>query len=317
MFERVIGQTLPKEMLRTAIKTNKLSHAYIFHGRKGVGKTTMALEFAKSILCEQQSACGECHSCKQFYSTSDVRIISSEKSISVENVREITSEIFLKPFHFPKKIYIITEAEKMTVQAQNALLKVFEEPPSYAIIILVTSNISMLLPTILSRGTEVRFPPLSINELKEYFIKNNRELPAEEILLQANGSVTEAISLSQSEVFLQMRASAQESIFSFLSRKTTGAMLRVYRDFLTYEESADKLCDLFFNCVHDCTVTDNSLQKNLRTIQPVTLSLSAASCIYRELTELSARLSTNAGYALSVLSFLIQVRNHLNEERNF
>ena len=317
MFERVIGQDLPKEMLRTAIKTNKLSHAYIFHGKAGVGKTTMAVEFAKSILCEHQSACGECRSCKQFYSTSDVQIIRPEKSISVENVREITSEIFLKPFHFPKKIYIITEAEKMTVQAQNALLKVFEEPPSYAVIILVTSNVSLLLPTILSRGTEVRFQPLTIHELKEYFITNNRELPPEEILHQANGSVNEALSLSQSESFLQMKASVQESIFSFLSRKTTGAMLRLYRDFLAYEESIDKLCDLFYTCVYDCTVCDSSLKKNPSATQSVSLPLSTASRIYKELTQLAARLSANAGYALSVLSFLIQVRNHLNQERNF
>lgn len=316
MFEQVLGQTLPKEILSTAIQTGKLSHAYIFHGKRGVGKTTMAVEFAKAILCQNHSACGICPACKQFYSTSDVRIVEGDKSIAVETVRQITSEIFLKPFHFPKKIYIIKDADKMTVQAQNALLKVFEEPPSYAILILVTSNVSMLLPTILSRGTEVRFQPLSPRELKEYFMKNKLEVPTEDILSRANGSVTEALLLSQSETVSQTVQTVGQDILSFFQKRTTGAMLRLYQDFLACQEQSQLLCDLFHSYVYDMTVTDPALKKNQNNLS-VSLSLSTATKIYRELAILAERQSSNADYGLTVLSFLIQVRNHLTEERNF
>ena len=317
MFEQVVGQSLPKEMLKTAIQTGKLNHAYIFHVKKGVGKTTLALEFAKAILCENHTACGDCPSCKQFYSTSDVKIIESEKSIPVETVRELTSEIFLKPFHFPRKIYLIKDADKMTVQAQNALLKVFEEPPSYAIIILITSNLSALLPTILSRGTEVRFPPLTPKELKEYFKNNKLDIPSDEILSRANGSVTEALLLSKSDDSAKIGESVGQTILSFLEKKTTASMLKLYQDFLTYQEQKEQLFDLFYSFVYDTTVTDHALKKHPNQNGSVSLSLATASNIYRALSQLVKRTASNADYGLTVLTFLIEVRNHLMEERNF
>ena len=119
MFDAVIGQSLPKKLLETALKTGKLSHAYIFHGADGIGKTTLALEFAKAIVCEHHTGCGVCSACKQFFSTSDIHILEGDRSISVNQIRELTTEIYLQPFHFPKKIYLIKDAEKMTTGAQN------------------------------------------------------------------------------------------------------------------------------------------------------------------------------------------------------
>lgn len=315
MFENVVGQTLPKEILQTALQTGKLSHAYIFYGKKGVGKTSLAQEFMKAIVCENHSACGNCPSCKQFYSTSDICIVEGEKSISVDTVREITSEIYLKPFHFSKKIYLVKDADKMTVQAQNALLKVFEEPPSYAILILLTSNLSLLLPTILSRGTQVRFAPLTPLELKQCFEKMGKIVPPEEILNRANGSVTEALALMESDSYTEMHKKVSKDMMLFLKHKTTKEMLTVYQDFLTYEEDYDKLSELFYSLVYDCTCIDSALKKNPQIRESVSLSLVTASRIYEALSKLSRRLSTNAGYSLSVLSALIQIRTHLNEER--
>ena len=314
MFEKVVGQAFPKEILETELKTGKLSHAYIFHGNKGVGKTTLAMEFMKAIVCESHSACGKCAACKQFYSTSDIKIVEGDKSISVDNVREITSEIYLQPFHFSKKIYLIKDADKMTVQAQNALLKVFEEPPSYAILILVTSNVSLLLPTILSRGTKIRFSPLTLSQLKEYFKKNGENVPSDDILSRANGSVTEALSLLESDTYGQMRSSAGSRILAFFKHKTTQEMLAVFEEFLTYEEEFGKLTDLCYSLVYDCTVQDPALKKN-PGLETVSLPLATASRIYETLSRLSQRLSTNAGYSLSVLAALIEMKNHLNEER--
>ena len=93
MFETVVGQSLPKELLETAVQTGTISHAYIFYGQEGIGKTTLATEFAKSLVCENHSGCGKCAACHQFYSTSDVRILQGEKSISVNEVRDLSAEI--------------------------------------------------------------------------------------------------------------------------------------------------------------------------------------------------------------------------------
>lgn len=315
MFDSVVGQKLPKEILKTAIQTGNLSHAYIFHGSEGVGKTTLALEFMKAIVCQSRSACGVCSACKQFYSTSDIRIIDGEKSISVDTVREITAEIYLKPFHFARKIYLLKNADKMTVQAQNALLKVFEEPPSYAMMILLTSNLSALLPTILSRGTQVRFLPLTPAEVKQCLANMKKTIPADDIILGANGSVTRALALMESDQYLTMKTAVLSHLQAFLKQKNAKEMCRVYQDFLTYEEHSSALIELFCSLVYDCIQKDPSLCKNPAQYGQVSLSLAVAHSVYETLGELAKRLCTNAGYNLSVLSALLEIKNHLNQER--
>ena len=315
MFERVIGQALPKEILKNAVQSGKLSHAYLFHGPEGVGKTTLATEFAKAIICRNHTGCGECDYCQQFFSTSDIRILRGEKSISVDHIRQITSEIYLKPFQFEKKIYIIADAHKMTVQAQNALLKVFEEPPSYAVMILVTSNLSMILPTILSRGVSVRFAPLSPGEIAECFQKEGKEVPSQDILERANGSFTKAFHLAASEEYLSMRKAVTDSIVSLFRERTTRAVIRLYGDFLNYEEFFDSLLDIFNSFVYDSTVKEPTLLKNKDLGAVLSLSVKTADAIYRELGLLKEKLSANGAYNIAVMSALTAIRNHLNEER--
>lgn len=313
MFDCVEGHSFPKEILTTAIRTGAISHGYIFYGQQGVGKTTLALEFAKSIVCHQKNACGSCAACKQFQSTSDIRVIDCEKSISVDDIRAITTEIFLRPFLFEKKIYIIRDAHKMTVGAQNALLKVFEEPPEYAVIILVTSNISLLLPTILSRGVQIRFQPLSPAEIRACFRRHGAEEPPPEIISQANGSYTRAVELFSSEDYRQMREKVLRDFSLLLKNKTKKDVIRLYSDFLTYEEQAASLIDILNSAVYDGTVTEKTLQKNPDAKDCVSLSLQTASEIYAELSELSARLSSNAAYPVTVLSALIRIQKRIAE----
>ncbi|MBO5409517.1 MAG: DNA polymerase III subunit [Clostridia bacterium] len=315
MFERVIGQQLPKEILSTAIGSGKLSHAYIFYGQSGVGKTTLAIEFAKSIVCRNHSACGTCDACQQFFSTSDVKIIRPQKSISVSDIREITSEIYLKPFLFDKKIYVITDADKMTVQAQNALLKVFEEPPSYAVIVLVTSNLSMILPTILSRGVQIRFSPLSLAELKLCFQNEGKPIPEDGLLSRANGSATRAFALAESEGYRSMRETLISDIRLLFQKRTTKEVIRLYSDFLTYQEEWEALWDIFNSLVYDSTVSDPSLCKNTDIRWEVSLPVGTAENIYKELRSLKQKLSANGAYNIGVLTALTSIRNHLNKER--
>ena len=161
-FDAIVGHDKIKEHLKNAIQMDKISHAYILNGAQGIGKKTIASVFAQAVQCEEGKAepCGKCHSCIQAQSGNqpDIIWVKHEKpaSIGVEDVRlQINSDILIKPYSSRYKVYIIDEAEKMTVQAQNALLKTIEEPPAYGIIILLTTNADSFLPTILSRYVSI------------------------------------------------------------------------------------------------------------------------------------------------------------------
>lgn len=315
MFDAVIGQALPKRLLQNAIQTGKLSHAYIFHGIDGVGKTTLALEFARAIVCEHHTGCGVCSACKQFYSTSDIQILEGERSISVNQIRELTTEIYLKPFHFHKKIYLIKDAEKMTTGAQNALLKVFEEPPQYAVILLVTNSLTGLLPTILSRGVKIRCPELTPKELKEYFSKNQLPTPTEEILTLSKGSLTEALALAGSEDYKTMRQMILRDGGLLLKNRTAKDVVRLYRDFHTYEKEVSRVLDIFAGLIYDASLEDKSLRKNTDWSETPNISLAEASHLYEDITGLAKALAQNGNFAISVLGALLSVKAHLNEER--
>ena len=143
-FKDIIGQEQIKSHLKNAIATGKVSHAYIINGERFSGKEFVARVFAMALQCEKggEEPCQQCHSCKQALSGNqpDIIYLTHEKpgSIGVDDIRaQINGDVAIKPYSSPYKIYIISEAEKMTVQAQNALLKTVEEPPAYAVILLL------------------------------------------------------------------------------------------------------------------------------------------------------------------------------------
>ncbi|MBR3807066.1 MAG: DNA polymerase III subunit delta, partial [Lachnospiraceae bacterium] len=166
-FKDIIGQEHIKEHLQNAIKLNKTSHAYIIEGERYAGKEFIARIFAATLQCEkgETEPCMECHSCKQAMSQNhpDIIKVMHEKpnSIGVDDIRiQVANDVAIKPYSGPKKIYIINEGEKMTVAAQNALLKTLEEPPAYTVIFILTTNVETLLPTIVSRCVVLSMKPV-------------------------------------------------------------------------------------------------------------------------------------------------------------
>jgi DNA polymerase-3 subunit delta' len=144
------------------------SHAYIVDGADGVGKTDFALEAARAMLCtESNKPCGYCKSCKMARSNNhpDIYIIGNEKTASIDDVRRLIARASLKPNESEKQIFIICNANKLREEAQNALLKLFEEPPSTVAIFLLTESRSSLLPTVLSRGQRIHLDGLKDFEL--------------------------------------------------------------------------------------------------------------------------------------------------------
>ena len=212
-FQEILGNELVKEHFQRAIENHKISHAYILSGEAGMGRKSVANAFAMTLLCEkgQSEPCMVCHSCKQLLGGNhpDLIYVTHEKpaSIGVDDIREqINDTIQIRPYSSPYKIYIVDEAEKMTVQAQNALLKTIEEPPAYAILVLITTNQEAFLPTILSRCVQLKLKPLKDFTVKSYLTDHLHvaEKDAEICAAFARGNLGKAIHLSSSEEFKEL-----------------------------------------------------------------------------------------------------------------
>jgi len=212
-FNDILGHDQIKEHFQNAIASHKISHAYILTGEAGMGRKSLAHAFALTLLCEQGKSepCMQCHACKQVLSGShpDLIHVTHEKpnSIGVDDIREqINDTIAVRPYSSYYKIYIVDEAEKMTVQAQNALLKTIEEPPSYAVILLLTTNQEAFLPTIQSRCVQLKLKPLRDFVVKSYLVETMQvpETDADVYAAFARGNLGKAITIASSEQFQQM-----------------------------------------------------------------------------------------------------------------
>ncbi len=213
-FVNVIGHEEIKNHLQSSIQMGKISHAYIFAGEDGIGKNFVADIFAATIQCEakKENPCGICKSCHQAASGNqpDIKRVTHEKSgIGVDDIRlQINADIGVKPYASPYKIYIVDEAEKMTEQAQNALLKTIEEPPEYAVIILLTNNVNAFLPTILSRCVILNFKSVEVKEIESYLM-NQAKIPDYQAKISAAfacGNLGKALKYASSESFMQLKS---------------------------------------------------------------------------------------------------------------
>lgn len=208
-FENIVGNDKNKQLLNDIIKTKNISHGYMFLGISGIGKCLFAKEFAKAILCNEQIGCNKCKSCIEFDSSNnpDYNIIEpEEKSIKIEQIRLMNNKIYEKPVVSNKKVYIINNAQMLTKEAQNCLLKTLEEPPEYAVIILIGTNENMFLNTIRSRCVKINFNKINDEDLKDILVKKYEYSNITQNLLKLfSGSIGKAISLQgKQEIYLEI-----------------------------------------------------------------------------------------------------------------
>jgi len=216
-FKNVLGHEQAVESLQNAIMLGKVSHAYIFDGEDGAGKKTLADAFAMTLQCEKgaKDACMACHSCKQALTRNQPDIIylrpEKDNRIGVKDVRsQIVDDVSIRPYSSRYKIYIVNHAERMAEDAQNAILKTIEEPPEYVIIILLTTNSQVLLPTIRSRCITVEVRPVSDEIVKDYLM-NTLSVPEDQANICtafAQGNVGKAARLSGTEEFQSIKQEA-------------------------------------------------------------------------------------------------------------
>ncbi len=218
-FKDVVGHNNIIRYIQNAVTADAVSHAYILNGERGSGKKLLANLFAMSLQCQNRDedgdACGKCKSCRQALSGNqpDIIRVTHEKpnTISVDDIRvQVNDDIVIRPYSSRYKIYIIADADLMSVQAQNALLKTIEEPPLYAVIMLLTENADILLPTIRSRCVMMKLRNIKDQLVKKYLMEH-MEIPdykADVCVAFAQGNMGKAIMLANSEYFNEIKEEA-------------------------------------------------------------------------------------------------------------
>ncbi len=227
MFDKIIGNDKIKEMLYKSVKDKKTSHSYLFVGIEGIGKKEIAKEFAKMLLCiNDNKYCNTCKSCIEFDSNNNPDFLYIEpdgNSVKIEQIRYIQRKIQEKPIISNKKVYIINDADKMTTEAQNCLLKTLEEPPEYSTIILIGSNENMFLSTIKSRCMIIHFSKIEDEKIRKY-LEEKYELKdiSTNMLEIFQGSIGKAILLKDKKeqyekIELIIKSLRQKSIIDILN----------------------------------------------------------------------------------------------------
>lgn len=209
-YRGITGHADEIRHLKNAVKNDHVSHAYLFTGDAGSGKRTLADAFAMNLVCErhEDDACLRCSSCKKAmdHNHPDIIYVTHEKPnlITVDEIRtQVVNTVDILPYEGGRKIYIIAEAEKMNQQAQNALLKTIEEPPSYVVMILTTSSPEALLPTIRSRCVTLSLKPVA-DELVEQYLQKELKVPDYEahiLAAFAQGNIGRAKAAATEEKF--------------------------------------------------------------------------------------------------------------------
>ena len=251
-FENIKGQEFAKKYMINSINKGKINHAYMFEGIEGIGKETFAYDWAKILLetphLENAPDC--------------IRVKPEGNSIKIAQIRNLQSDIVIKP-HKKYKIYIIDEAEKMTLEAQNALLKTLEEPPEYAIIILVTNNKEGLLPTIRSRCEIVKFTPIPFIEIKNYLINQGIEPNRANLLSSfSRGSMKKALELASSNEFYEMKENVQKYIETILSKNMV-EILDIPTQIEQYKGEIINVLDMMINYFRDIMICKEHVNKSM------------------------------------------------------
>ncbi len=326
-FTDVIGQEQIKEHLQNAISMNKVSHAYILNGERGSGKEYIAKVFSATLQCEKGEIepCMECHSCKQAVSGNqpDIIFVSHEKpnTISVEDIRaQINNDIVIKPYSSPRKIYIINEGEKMTVQAQNALLKTLEEPPEYAVILILTSNVDTLLPTILSRCVVLNMKPVPDDKIKK-FLMEELEIPdykANICVAFARGNIGKAKMLASSEDFDKVKEEAV-TLVKYINDMEISEIVKAIKKISEYKFDVTDYLDILMVWYRDvllfkATKDANSLifKDELQSIRKTAdrSTYEGIEIIVKALQQAKRRLDANVNFDLTMELLLLTIQEN-------
>lgn len=326
-FTDIIGQEQIRGHLQTALRLHKVSHAYIINGERSSGKEFIAKIFAMALQCEKggDEPCQECHSCKQALSSNHPDIIrlvhEKPNTISIEDIRtQINQDMGIKPYQGPYKIYLINEGEKMTVQAQNALLKTLEEPPEYGVIIILTSSVESLLPTILSRCVVLNMRPVPDERVKKYLMETLKvpDYKAEVCTAFARGNIGRAKLLASSEEFEKVREEAV-TLLKYINELEISEIVTAIKKITEYQFDVSDYLDilsiwyrdiLMFKAMNDA----NHLifRQEIQYIKKVAdrSSYEGIETILNALDKAKSRLAANVSFELTMELLLLTIKEN-------
>ena len=282
MFSDIIGNDKLKKELIHSVEINKTSHSYLFIGTEGIGKKLIAEEFAKMLLAVKDTE-----------NSPDFSIIEPDgNSIKIEQIREFQKKVSEKPIISNKKVYIINDSDKMTVEAQNCLLKTLEEPPEFVTIILIGSNENSFLSTIKSRCMILHFEKISDEQIQKYLQDNHQTEINSKIMLEAcQGSIGKALEIKDKQELYQNT----EQVVNSLERKDKIDILNM-SDFI-YKSKDDKLEILNY--------------MNVLFINLAKINSKYADCI-AIVEETKRRLQSNANYDMCIDNLLLSLWKNVN-----
>ncbi len=327
-FKDIVGQESIISHMKNAIKLNKISHAYIINGEKGMGKKTIAKIFSMTLQCEKggDEPCMQCHSCKQAISNNhpDIRWITHEKpsTIAIDEVREqINNDILIKPYSSKYKIYIVDEAEKLTIQAQNALLKTIEEPPAYGIIMLLTNNKDSFLQTILSRCVALEMRPVASTDIINY-LREKEKIPdyqAKMVVNFAGGNLGRAIRLASMEEFNELKDMVIRHLTGICDASVTDISGYV-KEAATFKDNISEYIDLMVAWFRDVLIFKASkdinqliFKENISLIEKyvIRISYNGINRIFEAADKVGLRLRANVNFDLTIELLLMCIRENL------
>lgn len=296
MFENIVGNTKNKTILKKVIENKKAVQAYMFIGEEGIGKKMIAEEFSKMLLCtdEEQKYCNKCKSCIGVNTNNnpDFYIISPDgNSIKIDQIRQMQEEIYEKPIVSRKKVFIIDNADTMTKEAQNCLLKTLEEPPTYITIILICSNENNILVTVKSRCNKMYFDKIENTELKKFLNEKYPEINFSENMISSfNGSIGKALEINDK---LDLYTNIDKLIFNIENKDIIQIMEEAQ---IIYKSKEDIIEILKYINV----LLFNKIKENIKM----------ANCI-KIVENTKTRLNSNSNYDMTIDNMLIKIWEEL------
>lgn len=291
IFEDIIGNDETKQTLNKSIEDNHISHSYLLIGIEGIGKSLIARDFAKKLLClEENDNVNSCSSCIKWQNNNHpdfIQIEAEEGKIKIDQIRFLQEQISEKPIISRRKVYFIRDCEQMTVEAQNCLLKTLEEPPEYAVIILTTSNESKLLTTVKSRCLKLYLEGISEEEIKKYLKSENYDSIDESLINASEGSIGRAIKLQKNKKIYEEVSNLLENI----GRKNIG---KIFADAEILYNQKEEIQEIL-NYINTCLYNSKEINK--------------INCI-KYVEETKKRLNSNSNYDMCIDYLLMK----MNEE---
>ncbi|WP_314049796.1 ATP-binding protein [Peptostreptococcus stomatis] len=254
MFERILGQASVKAKLGRALEMRNITNAYLLTGPEGVGKRMIAEDFAENLLGVRLENSPD-YKC--------IGVKKGENSIKIDQIRDMIGDMSIKPYG-NYKIFVIDDADKMTVQAQNALLKTLEEPSAYGIIILVTRNDQALLDTIRSRCLEIKFAPLSSRDIRTILSERGIDDDQAQVAsIFSRGSVSRALDICESQDLKLMRQDLESYLEIIFIDKNKYELARMGENFKAYAKDYTNLIDLFRYYIRDIVLLKEGIDPGL------------------------------------------------------